>query len=173
MSDKKNDDVLRILDAEYADLWTPWRGVGAPPPTGAGRQHVLVRFRNGMVVRTVASDVVWTHSGEEDDIVAYLAPDIVAAVDKAVIKHAAESAMPTLGTPSATQRQEGGSHYKDCAIQPIEFIFANNIGFAEGNVVKYVTRWKSKGGVGDLKKARHYLDLLIESIEGAPEKTPS
>ena len=59
--------------------------------------------------------------------------------------------------------QEGGSHYKSKGIQPIEYIFANNIGFAEGNVIKYVSRWKDKGGVEDLKKARHYLDLLIES----------
>lgn len=58
--------------------------------------------------------------------------------------------------------QEGGSHYKGKAIQPVEFIVANGIGFCEGNVVKYVTRWKDKGGVEDLKKARHYLDLLIE-----------
>ena len=59
--------------------------------------------------------------------------------------------------------QEGGSHYKNMAIQPIEFIFKNGIGYAEGNVIKYVTRWRNKNGVEDLKKARHYLDLLIES----------
>lgn len=61
--------------------------------------------------------------------------------------------------------QEGGDHYKTKGIQPIEYIFANEIGFAEGNVIKYVSRWKDKGGVEDLKKARHYLDLLIEAQE--------
>lgn len=61
--------------------------------------------------------------------------------------------------------QEGGDHYKSKGIQPIEYIFANKIGFAEGNIIKYVTRWKDKGGVEDLKKARHYLDLLIESLD--------
>lgn len=62
----------------------------------------------------------------------------------------------------AKARQEGGSHYKDMAIQPIEFIQANGLGFCEGNVVKYVSRWRSKGGIEDLKKARHYIDLLLE-----------
>lgn len=63
---------------------------------------------------------------------------------------------------SALAVQEGGDHYKDLKIQPIEYIHANNIPFAEGSVIKYVTRWRSKNGVADLKKARHFLDLLIE-----------
>lgn len=60
-------------------------------------------------------------------------------------------------------QQIGGDHYAKMAIQPVEFILKNNIGFAEGNVIKYVSRWREKGGVEDLKKARHYLDMLIES----------
>ena len=63
---------------------------------------------------------------------------------------------------SALDSQEGGSHYKDCAIQPVEYIHANGIGYMEGNVIKYVSRWRSKNGLEDLKKARHYIDLLIE-----------
>lgn len=63
---------------------------------------------------------------------------------------------------SAKDIQVGGSHYKDMKIQPVEYIVANNLGYCEGNVVKYVSRWKSKGGVDDLRKARHYIDLLIE-----------
>lgn len=63
-------------------------------------------------------------------------------------------------TPLATQI--GGSHYKDMAIQPLDYIMRNGLGFAEGNVVKYVSRWRVKGGVEDLRKARHYLDVLIE-----------
>jgi hypothetical protein len=58
--------------------------------------------------------------------------------------------------------QVGGNHYKDCKIQPTEFIHANNIPFIEGNIIKYVIRHKSKNGLEDLKKARHYIDLLIE-----------
>ena len=60
------------------------------------------------------------------------------------------------------QVQEGGSHYKDLKIQPIEYIHANGIPFAEGCAIKYLTRWRAKGGVEDLKKARHFIDLLIE-----------
>lgn len=58
--------------------------------------------------------------------------------------------------------QVGGNHYKDMVIQPIEFIQRNGIGFAEGNVIKYVCRYAKKGGLEDLKKARHYIDLLLE-----------
>lgn len=64
-----------------------------------------------------------------------------------------------------TENQVGGDHYRDQKLQPIEYILANGLGFCEGNVVKYVTRYKAKGGVEDLKKARHYLDFLIESEE--------
>jgi hypothetical protein len=61
--------------------------------------------------------------------------------------------------------QVAGDHYKDLPIQPVEFIHANGIGFFEGNVIKYVSRWRAKGGVKDLEKAKHYIDLLIE-LEG-------
>lgn len=63
---------------------------------------------------------------------------------------------------SALDKQESGNHYKDKGIQPIVYIHANNLGFCEGNVVKYVTRWKEKGGEDDLRKAIHYLELLIQ-----------
>ena len=63
---------------------------------------------------------------------------------------------------TALKKQVGGSHYKDMAIQPVEFIHANGIGFFEGNAIAYLCRWKVKGGVGDLKKAIHHIELLIE-----------
>lgn len=63
--------------------------------------------------------------------------------------------------------QVGGNHYSKYAIQPTEYIIKNNLNFCEGNVVKYVTRYKDKGGVEDLKKARHYLDILIAEMETA------
>ncbi len=58
--------------------------------------------------------------------------------------------------------QEGGSHYKKMAIQPIDFIYFNDIPFIEGNIIKYVLRHKKKNGLEDLKKAKHYLEILIE-----------
>ena len=63
---------------------------------------------------------------------------------------------------TALDTQVGGEHYKSLAIQPIEYIHANNIGYAEGCVIKYVTRWRSKNGIEDLRKARHFIDLLID-----------
>lgn len=63
---------------------------------------------------------------------------------------------------SALEKQVSGDHYKSLKIQPIEFIHANGIPFAEGNVSKYVTRWRGKGGLADLEKAKHFLEILIE-----------
>jgi hypothetical protein len=63
---------------------------------------------------------------------------------------------------NALSTQVGGGHYKDLVIQPVEYIHKNSIGFIEGSVIKYVTRWRAKGGVEDLRKARHFIDLLIE-----------
>lgn len=63
---------------------------------------------------------------------------------------------------NANARQVGGDHYKGQAIQPWDYIASNGLGYFEGNVVKYVSRWRDKGGVADLEKARHYLDKLIE-----------
>lgn len=64
--------------------------------------------------------------------------------------------------PDALSIQVDGGHYKSLPIQPVEYIHANKIGYFEGNVIKYVTRWRDKGGVKDLEKAKHYIDLLIE-----------
>ena len=71
---------------------------------------------------------------------------------------------------SANDIQVAGGHYKAKKIQPWDFIAANGLGFFEGNIVKYVTRWREKGGVEDLRKARHYLDKLIE-LECSGDKT--
>lgn len=67
-----------------------------------------------------------------------------------------------VSSKSALDVQVGGGHYKKLKIQPVEYIMANNIPYMEGNVIKYVTRWRSKAGVQDLEKAAHYLQLLIE-----------
>jgi hypothetical protein len=62
--------------------------------------------------------------------------------------------------------QIGGDHYKHYAIQPLQFIEANKLSFAEGCVVKYLMRYKDKGGIEDLKKAKHYIELIIENEYG-------
>lgn len=71
---------------------------------------------------------------------------------------------------SALNEQVGGEHYKDSAIQPAEFCFANNVGKLEGDVIYYTYRWKSKNGLEDLRKARHTLDILIELEEARQAK---
>ena len=65
----------------------------------------------------------------------------------------------------ALEVQVGGNHYTKFKIQPVEYILKNKLGFIEGAVIKYVTRWKGKNGIEDLKKARHFLDLYIEELE--------
>ena len=74
----------------------------------------------------------------------------------------AESFYKDLDTGSSLDKQIGGDHYKKYNIQPLEYTMANNLNFCQGNVVKYVTRYKHKNGVQDLLKAIHYLELLID-----------
>jgi hypothetical protein len=64
-------------------------------------------------------------------------------------------------TPNAIQI--GGSHYKDKSIQPWDYIVQNEIPYLEGNIIKYISRWRDKGGLDDLRKAQHYLSKLIET----------
>ena len=63
---------------------------------------------------------------------------------------------------SALDEQVGGHHYKKLGVQPVEFISAINANFFQGNVIKYVTRYKDKNGIKDLEKAKHYLELMKE-----------
>lgn len=62
----------------------------------------------------------------------------------------------------ANEEQVGGDHYKNKAIQPWDYIVSNNLGYLEGCVIKYVSRYKEKGGMQDLEKAVHYLQKLME-----------
>jgi hypothetical protein len=67
---------------------------------------------------------------------------------------------------NATDKQVGGSHYKDMAIQPVEYIHKNNLSYLEGNVVKYITRHRSKNGMADVEKALHYCQLILQLVYG-------
>lgn len=73
---------------------------------------------------------------------------------------------------SPLKRQEGGGHYKDMNIQPVEFIHANGISFLEGCVIKRICRWRKKDGVQDLHKAIHEIQLLIELHERSQPEHP-
>jgi hypothetical protein len=79
------------------------------------------------------------------------------------------------GDATSSDYQVGGSHYSSKAIQPIHYIYANQLDFYQGNVVKYVTRYKEKNGLQDLMKAKHYLEMLIDQengifLKGYPEE---
>jgi len=88
-----------------------------------------------------------TRDGEADTCIVCLTP----------------SAIPPPPAPaSAIESQVGGSHYKTMAIQPACFAYANKLDFFQGCVVKYICRFREKGGLEDLRKAQHYLALLIE-----------
>ncbi len=68
---------------------------------------------------------------------------------------------------NALNKQVGGNHYASMAIQPVEFIVENELGFLEGNIVKYVCRHHAKNGAEDIKKAIHYCELLLQTKYGA------
>lgn len=74
---------------------------------------------------------------------------------------------------SAWDKQIGGDHYKHMMIQPLEYALANNLGVCEHAVVKYISRWRDKGGVDDLRKVIHYAEILVEmelGVESIKEK---
>ena len=66
---------------------------------------------------------------------------------------------------SALSEQPGGSHYKDKAIQPVQYIHANGLGFCEGNVVKYVSRWREKNGLEDLLNYRDFAENSLNNLQ--------
>jgi hypothetical protein len=133
-----------------------WHGGVCPVPPDA-----LVGYaqRTGRTGLAQANCLDWRHTGRGGDIVRYRLAEVVA---------------PPVAEPektSALDVQVGGSHYKDFAIQPVEFIHANKVPFIEGNCIKYLMRWREKGGVKDLEKVKHYVDLLID-LETRKEPNP-
>ena len=71
---------------------------------------------------------------------------------------------------SAHDKQIGGDHYKRMKIQPSDYIVKNNLGWYEGNIVKYITRHSIKGGRQDVEKVIHYAELLLED-QYTPKKS--
>ena len=70
---------------------------------------------------------------------------------------------------NATDHQVAGDHYKKLKIQPIEYILANEMQFCEGAIIKYISRWRDKGGIEDLRKIKHFCDFLIKNeVKEAP-----
>jgi hypothetical protein len=75
---------------------------------------------------------------------------------------------------SVLKGQVGGDHYRKLKIQPVEYIAANDIPAFAANVIKYATRYRSKGGAEDIRKAIHYCQLILEFEYGeSPESVPA
>lgn len=75
--------------------------------------------------------------------------------------------------PQALRKQVGGEHYKKMKIQVVEFCHANQIPFLEGAVIKYMCRWRNKGGLNDLEKAKHFIEMMIEMEQKYDKKMPT
>lgn len=167
-----DDDLIELVKDENG--FTIWRGGKCPV---SGDTLVEYRLRSRTVSTDQAKILDWSYYEESDeaDIVAYKVVEQAVTPDSATL---AEETLSALGwtfdgqawvenavvtmAPNALDVQVGGTHYKDCAIQPIEYIHANKLGFAEGNVVKYITRHRQKHGADDVRKVIHYCQLLLE-----------
>ena len=128
--------------------WIRWYGGRKPPYIGM----VEVMLRNGNTERDQSTSFRWDHIGSLGDIIAWR------PASPSVDSEKVETALDT---------QIGGTHYKNCAIQPVEFITKNKLGFLEGCVIKRICRYDDKNGLEDLKKAKHEIDLLIELKYGS------
>ena len=130
-----------IMSNESQRKWVRWDGEGEPTYTG----RVEVLFRDDDKEIAEATAFRWSHIGSYGDIVAWRP----AVIDSEKVE-------------TALDTQIGGEHYKNYAIQPVEFITKNKLGFLEGCVIKRICRYENKNGLEDLKKAKHEIDLLIE-----------
>ena len=137
---KRGGEAVELTDYSPFDLVE----LVSPDPA----KELPVQFADANFVGVVRDDFADYEQAEAEK----------AKVDGLAAAHAEQSANAT---------QVGGDHYKTQVIQPWDFIASNGIGFLAGNVVKYVARYKAKNGMEDLKKARHYLDKLIETEGGA------
>ena len=146
-----------------AEGWKDWLGGECPVPHGT---RVQVLKRCGDKWTGGAQFQSWGHDGilRGSDIVAYRVVDAKreAAPHDPAQHTLTDASAEWAEAASANAVQVGGDHYKSKHIQPWDYIAANNLGYFEGNVVKYVSRHREKGGVDDLRKAAHYLQKLIE-----------
>lgn len=154
---------------EKENAWIEWHGAGKCP-NGLRDKKVEVVFRNGMKRVGMVQKYCWSYEDinpfyHDYDIVKYRVIDgeeiTTTQEELELIKKEESSHLAT---------QIGGKHYKGCKIQPIEYIVANGLGYTEGNVIKYVTRHKEKNKAEDIKKAIHYLQLLLELEYGMTVK---
>ena len=123
------------------DGWIAWNALEDAVPTYYSL--VQVRLLSGNEWVDSPDNLDWNVNGDPGDIIAW----------RPVDSEKVETALDT---------QIGGEHYKNYAIQPVEFITKNKLGFLESCVIKRICRYENKNGLKDLKKAKHEIDLLIE-----------
>lgn len=157
------------------EVWEDW----APPQPNNTKEELMEYSKDAQFEYPIYKKlknktlVVKFTSLEEGEVVVastdwavgYVADDWTAHTDNSIW----EDWTPPLETTkdiSALDTQEGGNHYKDLKIQPVEFIDANGLDYFQGNVVKYVTRHKLKNGAEDVKKAIHYCQLILQMQYG-------
>lgn len=147
----KGDKVKRKLSM--------WEGITYPPISLADFDEFTVSYFNSSVPYPAvcfeeSGDYQWDSAyfelGEKKD-------NIPHKVDVSITPQDVEGKQ-----QSALDKQVSGDHYKDCGIQPIEYIHANGLSYLEGNVIKYTTRHSKKNGKQDILKAIHYLELILE-----------
>lgn len=158
--------LVEITESDPVETRYPWRGSDDDWYTDRGWYS-----KDGAQPKRDLIELVKDENGNAQTDSATLAEETLSAlgwtfdgqawVENAVVKFPIEM------VPNALDVQVGGTHYKDCAIQPIEYIHANKLGFAEGNVVKYITRHRQKHGADDVRKVIHYCQLLLELEYGA------
>ena len=136
------------MNNELRREWVRWDGKGKPTYTGM----VEVTFRDGDTERGQSTSFRWSHVDSRADIVAWR--PALPSVDSEKVE-------------TALDTQIGGEHYKKHAIQPVEFITKNKLGFLEGCVIKRICRYEDKNGREDLEKIKHEIDLLIELKYGS------
>lgn len=154
----------QIVDAAPASTdWIEWNGGECPVAAGT---PVDIRYRDGFVwdnvkaLDDVNTDEMWAHESafDVDHIFAYRLIDVPSELPEG-----------NRDADSALTRQPGGTHYRDSAIQPVQFIEANKLGFLEGCIVKRAARHDKPTGKGreDIEKIIHEAQLLLELRYGA------
>lgn len=154
-----------------------WRTRDGNIATIVEPEHISARFPIG-ATNSVGGFVTYTRDGDystegescHDLIELILAAPTTPTPRMPTVKASATEPTARRVEQSALAVQVGGTHYKDFAIQPVEYIHANKLGFCEGNVVKYITRHAAKNGADDIRKVIHYCQLLLELQYGVKKE---
>lgn len=105
----------------------------------------------------------------EGEFKGYTNQEMIDRIEKAesLLKNSAPKITDAFDIPyeKASETQVAGNHYSKLKIQPMEYCLQNNLNYGQSNAIKYITRYKDKNGIEDLKKAIHCIELLMEFEE--------